>query len=590
MKRKIAWLIVSCLMALSLVLASCAPAVTEEEEEVVPPTVEEEEVVVEEEVAPGAEEPIYGGTLNIAWARPDLLARWDPTAGSHETLAIIYEHLLYHDWYKSMKEWGSEMAYGPASVRTGWLAESWEVVDPYTFSFRLREGVRWHNVPPANGRELVAEDVKFSCEWYASSPRAPVSMDWASIESITVPDKYTIVFHFSTPQTSESLGLFHGSGGGMMTFCPDPVKEYGDLAYQDWELACGTGPYMVVDYVAGSSATYDRNPDYWDFDQNDPENRLPYIDRLNLLIIVDKATQLSALRTGKVDFITGIAWDQVEMLEETSPELNKQGLLGMPGLFSMHTKKEPYTDVRVRRAMNMAIDYPGIVEGYYKGNAEVAYTTWPFHRSLGDEALKYDELTQIIKDQFEYNPEMAKELLAEAGYPDGFQTDVVCLALHADMLAIVKEYLADVGVDLEIKVTESGAFSSLKYGSTFEQCLSPTIGGVSWQGGPRQDLTIWYTPCIYDYGDYDNPDYMARLEAAKSTEDETERKKLYKELGIFVLEEAIYVLLPAPYTYTYWQPWVKGYSGQYGMMYCDMNMYKYWWLDLDQKEKITGGR
>ncbi len=589
MKRKITWIIVSCLMALSLVLASCAPAVVEEEEEEAPAVVEEEEVV-EEEVVPAVKEPIYGGTLNIAWDAPHLLARWDPAAGSHETLAIIYEGLLYHDWYKSMKEWGSEMAYGPASVRAGWLAESWEMVDPSTFSFRLREGVRWHNIPPTNGRELVAEDVKYIYEWYTSQPRAPVNQDWKYVESITVPDKYTIVFHTNAPQTSEFLNMFYASGGGAMMFSPDPVKEYGDLAYQDWKLATGTGPYMVVDYVAGSSATYDRNPNYWDFDQNYPENRLPYIDRLNLLVIVDKATQLSALRTGKIDFIMGIAWDQVETLEKTNPELNKRGLLGMPGLFAMHTKKEPYTDVSVRRAMNMAIDYPAIVEGYYKGNAEVAYTTWPFHRSLGDEALQYDELTQIIKDQFEYNPEMAKQLLAEAGYPDGFQTNVVAMAIHADMLAIVKEYLADVGVDLEIKVTEPGAFSSLKYGSTFEQCLTPTIGGTSWQSSPRGDLTYWYTPGIYDYGDHDNPDYMARLDAAKLTEDEAERKKLYKELGIFVLEEAVYVLLPAPYTYTYWQPWVKGYQGQYGMTYADMNMYKHWLLDLDLKEELTGGR
>ena len=482
------------------------------------------------------------------------------------------------------------MAYSPASVRAGWLAESWEMVDPSTFSFRLRQGVHWQNVPPANGRELVAADVKFICEWYAKQPRAPVSLDWKYIDSITCPDKYTIVFHTSVPQTDEFLGMFVGSGGGMMTFCPDPVKAYGDLAYQNWKLACGTGPYMVVDYVAGSTATYERNPNYWDFDQDYPNNRLPYIDRLKVLVILDASTRLSALRTGKVDYMTGVAWDQVAALEKTNPELKKRGLLGMPGLFAMHTKKAPYTDVRVRRAMNMAIDYKTIVEGYYKGNAEVAYTTWPFHRSLGDEALKYDDLTQIIKDQFEYHPDKAKQLLAEAGYPNGFKTNVVCQAADADMLAIVKEYLAAVGVNLEIRVTETGAFSSLKYGHTFDQCLTATIGGVSWQSSPRGDLTTWYAPGIYDYSDWDDPGYMSRLAAAKLTTDEVKRKELYRKLAIETLEQAIYVLPPAPYTYTYWQPWVKGYQGQYGMTYNDMNMFKHWWLDLGLKEEIARQR
>jgi ABC-type transport system substrate-binding protein len=209
---------------------------------------------------------------------------------------------------------------------------------------------------------------------------------------------------------------------------------------------------------------------------------------------------------------------------------------------------------------------------------------------LGDEALKYDDLTQIIKDQFEYHPDKAKQLLAEAGYPNGFKTNVVCMARDADMLSIVKEYLAAVSVNLEIRVTEPGAFNSLKYGHTFDQCLTPTIGGVSWQSSPRGDLTNWYAPGIYDYSDWDDPGYMSRLAAAKLTTDEVKRKELYRKLAIETLEQAIYVLLPAPYTYTYWQPWVKGYQGQYGMTYNDMNMFKHWWLDLGLKEEIARQR
>jgi len=593
--RRVALGIVGCLLAVILTAASCgkAPAVSPTttspttQTATTPSSTTPSTASTQLPTTTAKDVPTYGGMVNFIQGG-EYLARWDPTAGSHEPLTLIYEHLLYYDWYKSMKDWGSEYAYGPQSVLTGWLAESWEMPDASTFRFHIRQGVHWQNKAPANGRELVADDIKYSLEWYTSSPLVSVGADWKLIDSITTgPDKYTITFHTKTPQTPEFIYNFMGSGGGVLTFCPDPIKVYGPKAYQDWKLACGTGPFMVTDYVAGSSATYKRNPDYWEFDKNYPENRLPYVSTVRCLVIPDTATRLTALRTGKLTWVMGVTWSQAETFRKTNPELKYRRVLGMPGLCAMNVKQLPFTDVRVRQAMNMAIDYKAIIDGYYKGNAEIAYLTWPLHRSLGEMALTYDELSQTIKDQFEYHPDKARELLAAAGYPGGFKTsvDLVATDLAAvDIFSVVQSDLAAINVKLELKIDEAGAFASLKYGHTYTQMLVPTSGGPTWQGGPRADLSTWYTPGIYDYPDYSEQAYLDRLAAAKMIMNDADRTKAYKELAKYVLEQALYVLIPAPYNYTYWQPWVKGYSGQYGMFYSDYNMFKHWWVDPSHQE------
>jgi len=157
-----------------------------------------------------------------------------------------------------------------------------------------------------------------------------------------------------------------------------------------------------------------------------------------------------------------------------------------------------------------------------------------------------------------------------------------------DMLSIIKEYYADIGVDMEINVLEYGAFSAQKYMKMYPQMVAVGVGGLySIQASPRTELSYYYTPGIFNYPDWDDAVFQERFEVAKQTQDDTERMELYQDLAIYALENAIHVLLPAPYGYTYWQPWVKGYWGQAGMFYADQNMLKNLWLDLDLKESIT---
>jgi peptide/nickel transport system substrate-binding protein len=115
--------------------------------------------------------------------------------------------------------------------------------------------------------------------------------------------------------TMSDFGIFH--------YPPETVAKYGDM--KDWQNAVGTGPFMLTDYVSGSSITFARNPDYWMKDPLHPQNQLPYVDGVKLLIIPDTSTALSALRTGKLDVMEAVVWDDTVSLKKTSPDLQYTG-------------------------------------------------------------------------------------------------------------------------------------------------------------------------------------------------------------------------------------------------------------------------
>ena len=182
MAKKLVWLVLSCLMVATLVLASCAPAVTEEEE-----VVTEEEVVAEEEVAVEegpemvtdslgrlVEKPQYGGTITFAWGD----ASWDPLEGdipAHTDLT--FEGLSFWDFTRGPSgtgEFTMQSAYYPPEERVGGIAESWEQLDEATVIYHLRRGVRWQDSPLLNGRELVADDIVYSINAIQAHPRSIV--------------------------------------------------------------------------------------------------------------------------------------------------------------------------------------------------------------------------------------------------------------------------------------------------------------------------------------------------------------------------------------------------------------------------------
>ena len=175
----------------------------------------------------------------------------------------------------------------------GDLAETWEgSADFRTWTFKLRQGVKWHNVPPLNGRELVAEDIKYCYEAYAKE--GVQSFTFQEIEGMETPDKYTIRIHLKTPNT-----MFPQNVAEAVTviFPREVLEEDGDLK----KRMIGTGPFILKENERKVKVVLARNPDYFD-------KGYPYLDEYRILSTPDAATRLAAFRTGQSDILGCKAW------------------------------------------------------------------------------------------------------------------------------------------------------------------------------------------------------------------------------------------------------------------------------------------
>lgn len=590
MKKKIVWLVVSCLMVAALVLASCAPAVVEEE---VVPVEEEEEVV--EEVVSAVTEPQHGGTLTVLWFHAGLEPQtWDPADCNwivDPFTSPYMENLGMGDFEKYGPRGTNEFAftdleYMPPEFLRGCLAESWELLDDTTTIYHIRQGVYWPDRPGVmSSREMTAEDVAFCGTRRIQSPRCPY---YENVESITAADKYTVVVKVKEYQEN-----WIGAGGWgyfLKIYPPEAV----DAGMHDWRNACGTGPFILKDYVSGASLTFERNPLYWDTTTIDgKEYKLPFADRLSWPIIVDESTRLAALRTGKCDIDMSVSWKYKETLEETNPELARYQWLsttwwGLAGRMD----KAPFDDIRVRRAMSMAIDRQAVIDAQYGGEGEML--GGPF--SLGWPADLYtplEELPESAQELFEYNPEKAKALLAEAGYPDGFKAEIIVSSTGTaatDMVSMIASLWEDnLGIELELKMAEYALYYGLMIGKAHKDmylmskgCGDPFAVLLVVASDPAQ---MW-NPAMFD-----DPYFTEMFEKARGTSDIAEAKRLLKECNVYLIDQCPYVILPVGYYYAYAWPWVHNYYGELnantrspGQIHARI------WLDRDLRYEMVGIR
>ena len=605
MKKKSIWLILSCLMVLSLVLASCASAVTEEEEAAAPPG-EEEKVVTEEEVVTEekemvrdslgrlVEKPRYGGRFIQVWTQDALC--FDGAFGHNfytPTLHFTNEDLLTGDWAKGpagTNEASWLYTIFPSEKVQGFaLAESWELAGPTTLIFHIRKGVHFHDKPPTNGREMTADDVVFSIKRMWELKTSPVWQNFQHdphIKSITAPDKWTVVIETNDPKQTGETYQFCSDWSFIVP--PEAVEEYGDL--NDWENAVGTGPYVLLDYVKSSSATLVRNPNYWREDPLHPKNQLPYLDSLKCLVIVDLSTRMAAMRTAKIDWLPGLTWEDGESLLKTNPELQylRYSAGSCAALQWRVDKPElPFYDKRVRRALCMAVNQQLIADTYYGGNADpLVYPIAPLAEYM-DIYTPLDELPESSRELYEYHPEKARQLLAEAGYPDGFRTEVICIQSQVDLLSIVKDMWKEVGVDLEILVKEYGAYVGMRGSAKYNEIF---MGGVS--GTIPFDMYHVQKGGYWNQSKIDDPVINDAYDAITAAFfDEPERRQLMKEVASHIIDQAYQLELPGSYYYTLWQPWVKNYHGEIFIGWSNLYDFpKYIWLDQDLKEEMTGKR
>ncbi len=316
--------------------------------------------------------PEYGGIFTFAPAIELPHADSAHSGGAGVAVSGVVEKLAIMNWALDRDEFAIRSTYTPEFTFRGHLAESWEQPDPKTYIFHIRPGVRWHDKPPMSGRELTAEDIEYTYHRHmglgdfteaTSPPPTPKDLPW---ESITATDKYTVVMKLKEPPPAGALSLILGIWSHTFIYPPEVIKEHGDV--KDWRNLVATGPYEITDWFEGSSITYIKNPDYWGYVEKYPQNRLPYFDELQHLIITDEATRLAGLRAGKIDFLgfTGgtseiTSVDVLESLRRTNPEIVLEPWLDRSeNSYGLDATRPPFDDIRVRQAMQMALDPEGI--------------------------------------------------------------------------------------------------------------------------------------------------------------------------------------------------------------------------------------
>ena len=579
MKKKIFLISTGLILLTSLLITSCGTEETEdktveETSEIDEVVIEEKDAVVEleekkiESVEGGfrpVDEPKYGGMLTGPGGDPMGFDTCYNLQFMMATNMLITEGLVIADWSKGPAGTGDTDWTLGHQVRTecitGGLAESWEFPDDETIIWHIRPGVHFWNKAPVNGREFTADDAAYCLNRdYFQCPNSSWAFARPSdrIVSIEAVDKYTL--EWKVPAHNQGSHLF--DSWSMRMYAPEVIETYGDM--KDWKNIVATGPYIISDYVEGSSMTFERNPNYWQVDPIHPENTLPYLDGIKSINIPDASSIESAFRTGKIDMMYNQQYENYQLLMSQCSELNYNQQFTDTTYLKMlagRTDKPelPFQDVRVRRAMNLAINQQELVDDYYMGQAALlSYPALPLP-SHANIYTPLEEMPESVQELFEYHPDKARELLAEAGYPNGFKTSIIAASGEADFLSIIREYLLVVGIDMDIQVGEGMMITAQIKGRDF----------------PEMAYAMHYPFSVYKMStvietDPSNPSFwtsdevIAAHRAVQSNigKDDKAVAKALKDITPHILDNAPYVFLPAPYGYTMWWPWIQNYHGE----------------------------
>ena len=200
------------------------------------------------------------------------------------------------------------------------------------------------------------------------------------------------------------------------------VAKYGDV--QDWRNAVGTGPFILLDFVPGSSLTFKKNPNYWGTDPVGPGkgNPLPYVDTYKQLVIPDLSTRLAGLRTAKIDFMSDIVLDDADSLIKANPDMKYVTYLSNnPWVIGMRRDKSdnPLSSVKVRQALMLATDFNAFKNDLFKGQGDI--DVYPVNKQVASLYQPLSEMPQAVQDLFKYNPDKAKQLLEGRRLPQWLQ-------------------------------------------------------------------------------------------------------------------------------------------------------------------------
>lgn len=395
------------------------------------------------------------------------------------------------------------------------LAESWDVIDDTTVRFHLRPNVKF-----SNGQKLTAEDVRYSL-WRATQERGSATMFSAfDGEKTAVVDDLTIDIKVKYPFAPIFNYLASPRGD---IICKSAMEEVGKKAYA--RSPVGTGPFILKDWNTGDSLVLERNENYW--------GNKPAYKRLTFRIITEAVNRSIELETGGVDIIYDVAVSDINRLKNNAKVKVIQGPGYKFSYITMNMSRKPFDDIRVREALVKSLDMKSIVENVYKGSAKVA-----------DSLMAPTVFGYAKVGPYDYDPERAKKLLAEAGYADGLS---VTLMTNEDrnfinVAEIAQNMWKQIGVTTDVQIMEQATLLSKAAKGTVTMGITNSTPTT---GDPDHALMIW--PTTYkSFLRNSNTKIDEYLQAGKAAYKPEKRKEIYAEALAYMWTQ--YNLIPICFT------------------------------------------
>jgi peptide/nickel transport system substrate-binding protein len=519
MKRFISFALV--LAVLMSFVGACAPVATPTPEEapaeVVTEVVQTEAPAATEEAAPATSEPVQEtgpqGTLRVALPTEpsSLYIPTTPDKISDIAASQLYDPLVFQD---------------DSGQIVPSLAESWEINEDGTvWTFHLRQGVTFHNGDPFTADDVVA------------------TWEYGKADTSSWPEKYTIATSVEKVDDYTVKVTTDGPKPLLLVTMHDfwniiPKKYMDEVGVEGFQKKpIGTGPFMFEEWVKGDHITYKANPNYWN-------KGYPKVGELVFRFIPESATRVAALQQDEVDIITRLSAEEADSLRNVPGVKVIQ--YQVPRIYYIAFDNvssgigTPIENPLVRQAMNYAVDVDGILKALFAGNGK---------RAAGYVASS--ELGYGVVPPFPYDPAKAKELLAEAGYPNGFSTSMACpsgvFAAFQEVCSAIVSYLGEVGIQVELEMMESGHFWDLMVKKEL-----PPMAGDSWadeSGEAYNRLAGALGGKDAGYSVYSDPEIDKILAQISSELDRDKRKALYEQLQVYMQQNPPFIYLYEPVTF-----------------------------------------
>lgn len=446
-------------------------------------------------------DPKAGGTLTIA--RKADANNLDPQfitniPSANYIFGKVYEGLLRTD---------KNMEYQPS------LAVEWKQVDDITWEFKLREGVAFHDGTPFTA-DAVKKTMQRALDPKVNSPRAS---NFSMVKEVKAVDNYTVQFILDYPY-APILSILASNEGSILS--PKAIAEHSDTLAKN---PVGTGPFKFQSWTPGQEMILAKNDSYW--------GDIPKVDNVIYKVVPEDTTRIAMVESGEAQIGDQLPVTELERVQGSSDmTLSRTEGLGVEYI-GFNVKKKPFDDVRVRQAIAHAIEKDSIIKGVYNNVGSRASS------ALSPKVIGFNPNLQ----DYDYNVNKAKELLAEAGYPNGFKTSIVTddRKERINLGEVIQSQLKGIGIELEIKVMEYGAYLDV----TGKGEHNMFIGGWGNATGDADynQYNVFHSSSQGSKGNlafYSNPEVDKLIEAGRREKDLEKRKAIYAKAQDIELKDS----------------------------------------------------